>query len=242
MASIKLKHTSGNGTILNSPAANPSSDITLKLPSTTGSAGQVLSVASANHSSTNAELEFTTPATPTDNNTWVKLQTTTITSNTANVTFNNSITGAFDTYNLYVIVFNETRFSADDSNLYMTIFSAGGEITSSEYSTRVLDADNNHGNYTGQSYYRLNTHPIGNNTSGSSIYEDVFGIIYMSNFKVYRRHRIHGNIVFGDTSSTKRFNPFGGGINDNTETIGVKIYPQNGQINTGKFTLYGVVQ
>ena len=58
MASIKLKHTSGNGTILNSPAANPSSDITLKLPSTTGSAGQVLKVASANHSSTNAELEF----------------------------------------------------------------------------------------------------------------------------------------------------------------------------------------
>ena len=58
MASINLKHTSGNGTILNSPAANPSSDITLKLPSTTGSAGQVLKVASANHSSTNAELEF----------------------------------------------------------------------------------------------------------------------------------------------------------------------------------------
>ena len=58
MASIKLKHTSGNGTILNSPAANPSADITLKLPSTTGSAGQVLSVASANHSTTNAELEF----------------------------------------------------------------------------------------------------------------------------------------------------------------------------------------
>ena len=58
MGSIKLKHTSGNGTILNSPAANPSSDITLKLPSTTGSAGQVLTVASANHSSTNAELEF----------------------------------------------------------------------------------------------------------------------------------------------------------------------------------------
>ena len=56
MASINLKHTSGNGTILNSPAANPSSDITLKLPSTTGSAGQVLKVASANHSSTNAEF------------------------------------------------------------------------------------------------------------------------------------------------------------------------------------------
>ena len=62
MGAIKLKHTSGNGTILNSPAANPSSDITLKLPSTTGSAGQVVSVASANHSSTNAELEFAAAA------------------------------------------------------------------------------------------------------------------------------------------------------------------------------------
>ena len=62
MASIKLKHASGNSTILNSPAANPSSDITLKLPSTTGSAGQVLQVASANHSSTNAELEFAAAA------------------------------------------------------------------------------------------------------------------------------------------------------------------------------------
>ena len=60
MAAIKLKHTSGNGTILHSPASNPTSDVTLKLPSTTGSAGQVLKVASANHSSTNAELEFST--------------------------------------------------------------------------------------------------------------------------------------------------------------------------------------
>lgn len=62
MASIKLKHASGNSTILNSPAANPSADVTLKLPSTTGSAGQVLKVASANHSSTNAELEFAADA------------------------------------------------------------------------------------------------------------------------------------------------------------------------------------
>ena len=62
MASIKLKHASGNSTILNSPAANPSADVTLKLPSTTGSAGQGLSVARANHSSTNAELEFAAAA------------------------------------------------------------------------------------------------------------------------------------------------------------------------------------
>ena len=172
---------------------------------------------------------------------WKKLSTTTITSNTANVTFNNSITGAFDTYNTYVIVFNETRFTADDSNLYMRIFDSSGEYTSTDYSTRTLDSGGN-GNHTGLSYYRMNKEPIGNNSSGSDIYEDVFGMVYMSNFKVNRRHRIHGVISFGDTSSNKRFNPFGGGINLNTATTGVKIYPQNGNIDTGKFTLYGVTQ
>jgi len=60
MSSVKLKHSSGNGTIINGPVANPSADITLKVPSTTGTAGQVLKVASANHSATNAELEWGT--------------------------------------------------------------------------------------------------------------------------------------------------------------------------------------
>jgi hypothetical protein len=172
---------------------------------------------------------------------WRKLSTTTISSNTADVTFNNSITGAFDTYNLYVIVFNETRFSADDSNLYMRIFDSNGEYTSTEYSTRTLDSGGD-GNETGLSYYRMNRESIGNNSSGSDIYEDVSGLIYMTNFKVNRRHQIQGSISFGDTSSNKRFNPFGGGVNVNTATTGIKIYPQNGQINTGKFTLYGVAQ
>ena len=58
MSSVNLKHSSGNGTKITGPVANPSADITLKVPSTTGSAGQVLSVATANHSATNAELEW----------------------------------------------------------------------------------------------------------------------------------------------------------------------------------------
>ena len=58
MSQIKLKHSGGNSSIIAAPSSNPASDVTLKLPSTTGSAGQILKVASANHSSTNAELEF----------------------------------------------------------------------------------------------------------------------------------------------------------------------------------------
>jgi len=79
MASIKLKHASGNSTILNSPAANPTNDVTLKLPSTSGSAGQVLKVASANHSATNAELEFAGGGGIT------LLSTTTITNNSTSI-------------------------------------------------------------------------------------------------------------------------------------------------------------
>jgi hypothetical protein len=70
MSSVKLKHASGNGAILHAPAANPSNDVTLKVPSTTGSAGQFLRTASSNHSATNAELEWATPTdttTPADN-------------------------------------------------------------------------------------------------------------------------------------------------------------------------------
>lgn len=58
MSSINLKHSGGNGVAIAAPSSNPASNRTLVLPSTTGSAGQVLKVASANHSSTNAELEF----------------------------------------------------------------------------------------------------------------------------------------------------------------------------------------
>jgi hypothetical protein len=60
MSSINLKHSGGNGVAIAAPSSNPASNRTLVLPSTTGSAGQVLKVASANHSSTNAELEFGT--------------------------------------------------------------------------------------------------------------------------------------------------------------------------------------
>ena len=234
-AKIKLNAASGGGSVsLKAPSTTTSNAaVELQLPVADGSANQFIKTDGSGN------LSFDTVST-TDNNTWVKLHTVDA-SNDADITFNNSITGAFDTYNLYVIVFNETRFSGDDSNLYMRIFDSNGEYTSTEYSTRTLDAGSN-GNHLGLSYYRMNKEPIGNNNSGSDIYEDVFGMVYMSNFKVNRRHRIHGVISFGDTGSNKRFNPFGGGVNSNTATTGVKIYPQNGNVDTGKFTLYGVAQ
>jgi len=44
MGSLKLPHASGNSMSLAAPATNPASDLTLTLPTTTGTTGQVLSV------------------------------------------------------------------------------------------------------------------------------------------------------------------------------------------------------
>ena len=169
-----------------------------------------------------------------------KLQTTDASSSSI-ISFTNSITDAFDTYEQYLIVFNKLRFSSDGITLRMRIINSSGEFSSNEYSTRVLDSGGD-GNHTGASSYRFNQENMGNNSSGSLVYEDCSGYLYMTNFSNNFRHQIHGVVSFGDTSSGKRFNPFGGGVNENTATTGVNIFADTGNINSGKFTLYGVKQ
>jgi hypothetical protein len=53
MSKIKLKHSSGNSISIEAPATNPASDLSIKLPATIGTAGQVLK-----NSSTAGALEF----------------------------------------------------------------------------------------------------------------------------------------------------------------------------------------
>ena len=171
---------------------------------------------------------------------FVKLQTTDA-SNSSIISFTNSITDAFDTYEQYFILFNKLRLSNDNITLRMRIINSSGEFSSNEYSTRVLDSGGD-GNHTGASSFRFNQEGIGNNSSGSSVFEDCGGYVYITNFSNNFRVRIHGVLSFGDTGSNKRFNPFGGGVNENTETTGVNIFADTGNINSGKFTLYGVKQ
>ena len=118
---------------------------------------------------------------------------------------------------------------------------SNGTYSATEYSTRVLDSGGD-GNFTGLSFLRFNQEAMGNNSSGSDIYEDCSGYIYMSNFAVNLRYQFHGVVSYGDTSSNKRFCPFGGGVNLNTQTTGINFFPSSGNISSGKFTLYGVKQ
>ena len=171
---------------------------------------------------------------------FVKLQTTDA-SSSSTIDFTNSITDAFDTYEQYLIIFNKLRFSSDGITLRMRILNSSGSFSSNEYMTRVLDSggDGNHGN---ASSFRFNQENMGNSTSGSLVYEDCSGYVYMTNFSVNLRFQIHGVVSYKDTSSANRFCPFGGGVNENTATTGVRIFADTGNINSGKFTLYGVKQ
>ena len=228
--SIKLNAQSGGSVALDAPTQTTSSaDNVYKLPVADGSAGQVLQTDGSGN------LSWTTV---TDNNTWVKLSTVTA-SNSAAVTFTNSITGAFDTYDIYVVQFSQLRPSTDDVTLRMLIQESGSDYTGSEYKTLV--GSGNDTEYAGQNEFRTQIHGIGNNTSGSLIYEDCHGYVYMYNFGANRRFMMQGSTVYKDNSSDTRFNVFGGTINRENAVTGVKLFLSNGNMNTGKFTLYGLV-
>ncbi len=125
MASIKLKHASGNSTILNSPAANPTNDVTLKLPSTTGSAGQVLKVASANHSATNAELEFGAAS----SSDYVKLTSASGASGGSAINIDNLDTATYRAFEIFLSM----QPGTDNVNLYVRFRNGSNTITTGSY-------------------------------------------------------------------------------------------------------------
>ena len=152
MSSVKLKHGSGNGTIINGPAANPSADITLKVPSTTGEAGQVLSVATANHSATNAELE------------WAAAGGGSVSNLIINGAMNVAQRGASSTSGGYKTV---DRWQVSDNNTNVTITQAKHALTSSDTGPWAKGFRNS---------YHISLSAAGNSLDGSSLIELVYGI------------------------------------------------------------------
>ncbi len=233
MASIKLKHSSGNGTILNSPAANPSSDITLKLPSTTGSAGQVLKVASANHSSTNAELEF--GALSSD---FVKLQAATATNTVATLDFQSlDVT----TYKSFKFVFS-LKPEVDGGQVFLRLFDGSTlKSASSSYNWGLLDVKQESGTYdtAAETDYVKVIDSCGNNDVEGSRGELTFvprvtgEPTHINNFGFchYNRYSTSGNHRGG--SSYFRF-----ALSEVTD--GFRIYFHAGNILAYSYVLYGV--
>lgn len=242
MASIKLKHASGNSTILNSPAANPSADVTLKLPSTTGSAGQVLKVASANHSATNAELEFGTVSSD-----YVKLQRGTNGGGAGDLIFDNLDVATYKIFDFFAAFVPES-----DAIPYFR-FRTGG--------ASGADVNGTHYGYGYRETYPTNT---GLNVSAASQNEVRLHGTAGSNTGNGEGFRINIRMFFADSSdngSTPRLGNFiswsssrndasgnyrsatGNAVyNENSTTFptGFKIFMASGAINANSFALYGL--
>jgi hypothetical protein len=176
---------------------------------------------------------------------WKKLTTTTVSSAVDNVTFTNSITDAWDTYKIYVVQFTQLRPSSDggnDGSFGLRIQEGGSNYTGSEYKTRVANASGGSTAYGSADRFRVQINGVGNNSSGSDIYEDCHGYIYMYNFEANRRFAMQGTTVYKDNSSDTRCQRFGGDVNRQEATTGVSFYFLSGTITSGKFTLYGITQ
>ena len=163
----------------------------------------------------------------------VKISNTTISSDVSNVALEPS---NFTDYKVYCIIINRLQFGSDNMNVRMTLKDSGGTYKADEYKSRTGD-----GSPSSTSYFLLSWDNVGNNTSGSEIYEDYSAQIFLSGFEVNRRLRYWGNCSYGDTGSNKRSFDIGGVKNYTTLVQGLKFAGSSGVIKSGQITLYGVV-
>ena len=163
----------------------------------------------------------------------VKISNTTISSDVSEVVLEPS---NFTDYKVYCIICNRVQVANDNMNFRMLIQdSSGSSYRSAEYASKTGD-----GTPSSTSYFLLSWDNVGNNTSGSVIYEDYSNQIWLSGFEANRRFRYWGNVSYGDTSSNKRSFDVGGGTNYTEEVTGIKFTPSSGNFKSGQITLYGV--
>ena len=239
MASIKLKHASGNSTILNSPAANPSADVTLKLPSTTGSAGQVLKVASANHSATNAELEFGAAS----SSDYVKLTSASGSSGGSSIDISSLDVSTYKAFEIFLTL----QPTNDNVNFYLRFMTANGTITASNYvnwKERMYPSNN----VIHKASSSVNKIEPAENVGGNSE-ENVFfhGVLHVATSNDPAGLARQNNRIEYDTNYL-RYDPAHWSTrgvahysNDTTTYVnGISFYFSSGNIDEYMYTVYGI--
>ena len=160
------------------------------------------------------------------------ISNTTISSDVSDVSIEPS---NFTDFKVYCIIINRLQFGSDNMNMRMTLKDTGGTYKADEYKSRTGD-----GSPSTTSYFLMSWDNVGNNASGSEVYEDYSAQIFLSGFEVNIRLRYYGNCSYGDTSSVKRSFDIGGGTNYVTEVTGLKFAGSSGVLKSGQITLYGV--
>ena len=229
---VKLVGSTSGSVSLQAPASTTSgANIEFKLPVADGSAGQYMKTDGSGN------LSFAAVA---DTNDFVKLSTTTISSPVASLTFDNSITGAFDTYKTYAVSIALLRPATDDDTFQMRLQDSSGTYQAAEYKTVIhAFADGDHA-YGARTRWHLIRHGIGNNSSGSIIYEDAQMLYYFSGFEANRRLKVRGQAVYQSNSSDTLVVDVGGTVNNHNAVTGLVFFMSSGNIDSGVFTLYGL--
>jgi hypothetical protein len=160
----------------------------------------------------------------------VKISNTTISSDVGQVDIEPS---NFTDYKVYILIGNRLQSSADSVDIGLRIKDSA--YLSSEYSRMF-----NNSSSGGTSSILLNDNGLGNNTSGSVIYEDFSFQVTMFGFEANRRWRCFGQSSYGNTSSVKRGADFSGGNNDSDEITGLRVFLSAGDLKSGQLTLYGL--
>ena len=173
-----------------------------------------------------------------------KLSTTTISTTVNSVSFTNAISGAFDgTFDRLLVVIDRIRCASDGEDFQMRqmIGATPAQYTSSEYGATTIGAQNSE-QFGTNTFWRLNYNSVGNNSSGSALYEDYSAYIYLHGLEANRRMRYHGTCTYGDGSSNKKVFTIGGGVNEHSLVTGIIFFWQSSTFAGagGKISLYGV--
>ena len=173
----------------------------------------------------------------------VLISSTTVSSDVSSVTFTEALTGAFSTYGIYVVTINGLRFANDDRDLRLRVRTGtnGATIVSSnDYLSMTSGAESADSSFAAASFWRMNYNNIGNEIAGSYIRESFNAIFYFYGFEANKRLRYHGQTTYQSSDGNIRGQFINGTATDATEVTGLQFYSSSGNINLGKFSLFGV--
>ena len=225
MSNLNFLHSGGNKVIISAPDSNPSSDVTLKLPQADGSSGQFLKTNGS------GALSFVSETAD-----FVKISSTTMGGEAAQFELD------FDTstYKYFKIYLTGLNLSSD-ANLYVR-FKVGGTIQTNNayyggtvkrywqgFDTNVYGGQN-------QNYGYL-THNVGGNDGTYERYSAIFDINCGNGSGMpFLRHDSFYKDNLGNHANTMGIV----GYQNWSVLNGIRFYASSGNINHGRFDLYGI--
>ena len=170
------------------------------------------------------------------------ITSTTVSSSVSAVSFTEALTGAFDTYKIYVVTMAGVRCDADDRDLQLRVRhgSNGGTLYSNSDYLSMTNGPSADDSFSAASQWRMNYNNIGNESASSYMRETFNAIIYFYGFEANRRLRYHGQTTYQSSDGNIRGQFINGTATDATEVTGLEFFSSSGNINLGKFSLFGV--